>query len=153
MSEIDTGFMRAALEEARRAEEAGEVPVGAIVVSGSEILGRGGNRSISQSDPTAHAEIVALREAARRISNYRLEGCTLYVTVEPCAMCAGAAILARLARLVYGCYDPKGGAVHTLFGITSDHRLNHRIEVTRGILQEECAASIRGYFQRKRAPV
>jgi len=147
---MDVSFMRAALEEARLAEGNGEVPVGALVVSGSEVLGRSGNRNIGQSDPTAHAEILALRQAASRISNYRLEGCTLYVTVEPCAMCAGAAILARLDRLVYGCPEPKGGAVHTLFRLLDDSRLNHRIEVTRGILEEECAASIREFFRRKR---
>ena len=153
MRALDVRFMRVALEEAQRAEEKGEVPIGAIVVRDSEILGRGGNRSISQNDPTAHAEIIALRQAAHRISNYRLDGCTLYVTIEPCAMCAGAAVLARLKRLVYGCDDPKAGAVETLFRVADDRRLNHRVQVTRGVLEEECAASIRGFFQRKRAMV
>jgi tRNA(adenine34) deaminase len=149
----DLVFMQAALEEARRAEERGEVPVGAVVARGSEILGRGGNSSIAQSDPTAHAEIVALRQAALALGNYRLEDCTLYVTVEPCAMCAGAAVQARIARLVYGCDDPKAGAVYSLFRLAGDNRLNHRIETTRGVLAEECAALIRGFFQKKRTTV
>jgi tRNA(Arg) A34 adenosine deaminase TadA len=150
MLETDVLFMQAALEEARRAEAEGEVPVGAVVVNGKEIMGRGGNRSISQNDPTAHAEVLALRQAAHRISNYRLEGCTLYVTIEPCAMCAGAAVQARLARIVYGCEDPRYGAVRTLFRVADDNRLNHRIEITRGILEEECASQIRTFFQKKR---
>ncbi|MBI2816970.1 MAG: tRNA adenosine(34) deaminase TadA [Acidobacteria bacterium] len=153
MGNMDTVFMQAALDEARRAEEQGEVPVGAVVVSGSAIIGRGGNRTITLTDPTAHAEIVALRQAALAKGNYRLEDCTLYVTVEPCAMCAGAAVQARIARLVYGCDDPKAGAVYSLFRIADDVRLNHRMEVTRGALQEECAAMIRGFFQKKRATV
>jgi len=143
--------MQAALEEARRAEAEGEVPVGAVVVLGTEIVGRGGNRNLSQYDPTAHAEILALRQAAARLANHRLASCTLYVTMEPCAMCAGAAVLARLERLVYGCHDPKSGAVRTLFRLADDGRLNHRLQVASGILEEECAACIRTFFQRKRA--
>ena len=150
MTERDVRFMQAALEEARRAEAEGEVPVGAIVVHGTEIVGRGRNRNIRQNDPTAHAEMLALRQAARRRANYRLEGCTLYVTLEPCAMCAGAAVLARLSRLVYGCDDPKSGAVRTMFGVADDSRLNHRLEVERGVLDEECAARLRAFFRRKR---
>jgi len=150
MNETDVSFMQMALEEARLAEAEGEVPVGAVVVRGTEVVGRGGNRNISQRDPTAHAEILALRQAAHRIENHILEGCTLYVTIEPCAMCAGAAVLARLARLVYGCDDPKSGAVRTLFRVADDGRLNHRLQVARGILEEECAASIRTFFQKKR---
>jgi tRNA(adenine34) deaminase len=120
-------------------------------VRADEIVGRAGNRSIGENDPTAHAEMLALRQAARHLTNYRLEGCTLYVTVEPCAMCAGAAVLARVARLVYGCDDPKAGAVRSLFRLTEDSRLNHQLEVCKGILEEECAALLRDFFQKKRA--
>lgn len=150
MSERDVYFMRAALEEGRRAEAAGEVPVGAVVVLGEEIIGRGRNRSVSDHDPTAHAEMVAIREASNRLTNYRLTGCTLYVTVEPCAMCAGAAVLARIERLVYGCDDPKAGAVRSLFRLADDTRLNHRIVVTSGVLAEECAACLRAFFETRR---
>ncbi len=153
VSEIDVrnaGWMRLALEEARLAEAAGEVPVGAVVVRGDEVLGRGGNRSISRNDPTAHAEVIALREAAQRIGNYRLEKCALYVTIEPCAMCAGAAVLARVERVVYGCDDPKAGAIRSIFQIADDQRLNHQVAITRGVLEAECAACLREFFQRKR---
>ena len=150
MEDADTQFMREALAEARRAEADGEVPVGAVVVRGTEILGRGANRMIRSHDPSAHAEIVAMREASQRLSNYRLTDCTLYVTMEPCAMCAGAAVLARVKRLVYGCDDPKAGAVRTLFRLADDLRLNHRIEIARGILAEECAARVQEFFQKKR---
>ncbi len=150
MKEADIHFMQAALEEARLAEAEGEVPVGAVVVRGTEIIGRGGNRNINRKDPTAHAEMVAMRQAAERLGHHRLEGCTLYVTLEPCAMCAGAAVLARLERLVYGCDDPKSGAVRTLFRVADDSRLNHRLQVERGVLEEECAACLREFFQKKR---
>ena len=149
-ADVDVGFMQIAMEEASRAEAAGEVPVGAVVVFEGRIIGRAGNRSVGDHDPTAHAEILAMRQAAARVSNYRLEGCTLYVTLEPCAMCAGAAVLARVSRLVYGCDDPKSGAVRTLFRVADDIRLNHRIEVTRGVLQQECASQMRNFFQKKR---
>lgn len=150
-TDVDVEFMQVAMEEAARAEAAGEVPVGAVVVNGGKILGRAGNRNIVEKDPTAHAEILAMRQAAQNTSNYRLEGCTLYVTIEPCAMCAGAAVLARVSRLVYGCDDPKSGAVRTFFRVADDIRLNHRIEVTRGVLQQECASQIRAFFQKKRS--
>ena len=152
MVETDIQFMREALAEAQRAAAEGEVPVGAIVVRGGEIVGRGCNRMIGSHDPSAHAEIVAMREAARQLANYRLIGCTLYVTLEPCAMCAGAAVLARVDRLVYGCGDPKAGAVRTLFRLADDLRLNHRIEISRGVLAEDCAACVREFFARKRGP-
>ena len=151
MNESDVRFMRAALEEARLAEPAGEVPVGAIIVLDGEIIGRGSNRSIADHDPTAHAEIVAIRQAAMHLKNYRLTGATLYVTVEPCSMCAGAAVLARVARLIYGCHDIKAGAVRSLYQIADDARLNHRIEILSGVLEEECAALLRSFFQAKRA--
>ena len=150
-ADVDVGFMRVALEEASLAEAAGEVPVGAVVVYDGKIIGRAGNRNVADHDPTAHAEILALRQAAERITNYRLEGCTLYVTIEPCAMCAGAAVLARVSRLVYGCDDPKSGAVRTLFRVADDIRLNHQMEVTRGVLQQECASLVRTFFQKKRS--
>lgn len=148
--ERDERFMREALEEARRAEAAGEVPVGAVVVLGEEVIGRGSNSSVRDQDPTAHAEIVALRRAAQRLANYRVPGCTLYVTVEPCAMCAGAAVLARVERLVYGCDDPKAGAVRSLFRLADDERLNHRIAITGGVLRQECASALQMFFQKRR---
>ncbi len=142
--------MRVALEEAEAARAEGEVPVGAVVVADGEVVGRGHNRTIADCDPTAHAEIVALRQAARAVGNHRLLSCTLYATIEPCAMCAGAIVQARLERLVYGCDDPKAGAVRSLFRIADDSRLNHRTEVCGGILAEECAEKIRSFFQEKR---
>ena len=150
MGERDERFMREALEEARRAEAEGEVPIGAIVVLGEEIIGRGRNRNVNDNDPTAHAEVVALRQAARLLANYRLTGCALYATVEPCAMCAGAAVLARIERLVYGCDDPKGGGVRSLFRITDDERLNHQMAITSGVLGQECGSLVQGFFQKKR---
>ncbi|MBI4478507.1 MAG: tRNA adenosine(34) deaminase TadA [Acidobacteria bacterium] len=150
MDEQDIAYMRMALEEARRAASAGEVPVGAVVVFGEKIIGRGSNRSIAENDPTAHAEVVALRQAAEQLANYRLAGCTLYVTVEPCAMCAGAAVLARIERLVYGCDDPKAGAIRSLYQIADDARLNHRVEITSGVLAEDCSALLRSFFENKR---
>lgn len=147
---IDQKFMRAALEEARGAGERGEVPVGAVIVIDGSAVSRAGNRTITHCDPTAHAEIVALREAAQRCGNYRLLGATLYVTIEPCAMCAGAMIQARVARLVYGADDPKGGAVRTCLSILDHPRLNHRVEVTAGILADESAAILKTFFAERR---
>jgi len=143
-------FMQAALEEARAASDAGEVPIGAVLVHDGQILARSGNRTIRDNDPTAHAEIIVLREAARRLGNYRLAGATLYVTIEPCSMCAGAIIQARVSRLVYGADDPKGGAVCTCFQILSDPRLNHQVEVTSGVLASDCAAVIQSFFSERR---
>ncbi|HWP85712.1 MAG TPA: tRNA adenosine(34) deaminase TadA [Terriglobia bacterium] len=142
--------MRLALEQARRAGAEGEVPVGAVVVWKEEVIGQGGNRSIRDRDPTAHAEVVALRQAAARLGNYRLTGAALYVTVEPCVMCAGAALLARLERIVYGCDDPKAGAIRSLYQIASDPRLNHQIAVAPGVLAAECSALLRNFFAHKR---
>jgi len=146
----DEIFMREAIDEALRAYEAGEVPVGAIVVCEGRIVGRGFNRPISTHDPTAHAEIVALREAAARLNNYRLIGCALYVTLEPCAMCAGAVVLARLDRLVFGAADPKSGACGSLMNIVQDSRLNHRTFTTRGVREAECGALLKAFFERLR---
>ncbi|MGH7331356.1 MAG: tRNA adenosine(34) deaminase TadA [Candidatus Rokuibacteriota bacterium] len=146
----DAQFMAAALAEGRHAFAVGEVPVGAVVVLEGAIIGRGHNRSIALSDPTAHAEILALREAGEKTGNYRLMGATLYATVEPCAMCAGAALHARLARLVYGAPDPKAGAVESLYRLVDDTRLNHRIETVGGVLAEESAALLRAFFEMRR---
>jgi tRNA(adenine34) deaminase len=148
--DADLEFMEQALEEARAAALAGEVPVGAVLVRDAKIVGRSGNRTIRDTDPTAHAEMVVLREAARVLGNYRLAGTTLYVTIEPCSMCAGAIIQARVARLVYGCDDAKGGAVRSCFEILSDVRLNHRVDVTPGILAAECAGVIQSFFAARR---
>jgi len=144
-------FMRLALREAARAGRAGEVPVGAILVNaGGEVVARAHNRPVAASDPTAHAEVVALRRAARRLGNYRLPGTTLYVTVEPCSMCAGALVHARVARVVFGAADPKGGAARTLYRILDDPRLNHRAEVVGGVLEDECREIIRRFFRERR---
>lgn len=146
----DEAYMWRALEEARRAEHAGEVPVGAVVTVEDRLVAVGSNRPISDCDPTAHAEIVALRAAAKVVSNYRLAGATLYVTIEPCAMCAGAIVQARIKRLVYGAEDPKAGAVRSLFALADHPQLNHRVEVTAGVLRDECAALLQSFFAAKR---
>jgi tRNA(adenine34) deaminase len=146
----DVELMQQALEEARAAAGAGEVPIGALLAYDGSVVARSGNRTIRDCDPTAHAEIVVLREAARALGNYRLEGTALYVTIEPCSMCAGAMIQARIGRLVYGADDPKGGAVRTCFQILSDGRLNHRVEVASGVLAEDCAAAIQSFFAGRR---
>jgi tRNA(adenine34) deaminase len=145
----DHAFMGVAIEEARVAGAAGDVPVGAVVVIDGTILARGHNRRQVSADPTAHAEIEALRAASRIVGNWRIEG-TLYVTQEPCPMCAGALVIARIERLVYGCPNPKAGSVHTLYQLVTDSRLNHRMEVTAGIRQEECAALLRDFFAQLR---
>ena len=146
----DARFMRAALQEARAAAERGEVPVGAVVVVDDEIIARAGNRTIADCDPTAHAEVIALREASKRLGNYRLAGAALYVTIEPCAMCAGAMIQARIARLVYGAPDAKGGAVQSCFAVLDHPQLNHRVEVTAGVLSEDAAAVLKEFFAARR---
>jgi len=146
----DAEAMRRALAEARDAADRGEVPVGAIVVGADRVIAGGGNRNIADCDPSAHAEIVALRAGALHLGNHRLLGATLYVTVEPCAMCAGAVIQARIARLVYGCDDPKGGAVHSCFAVLDHPALNHRVEVVSGVLAEDCAAVLQSFFAARR---
>ncbi|MBW8748697.1 MAG: tRNA adenosine(34) deaminase TadA [Acidobacteria bacterium] len=143
--------MNAAIEEAHAAELGGEVPIGCVVVSPTgEIVGRGQNRVLRDQDPTAHAEIVALREAGRALSNYRLSGCTLYVTLEPCAMCAGAILHARIARLVYAAPDPKAGACGSVLSVMNHPQLNHRVDVVSGLLAEECGEILRGFFKARR---
>jgi tRNA(adenine34) deaminase len=143
-------FMQAALAEARVGLEAGEVPVGAVVVVDDVIVGQAHNAPIALVDPTAHAEVLALREAARKVGNYRLPGATLYVTLEPCAMCCGAAIQARLARVVYGAPDPKAGAVESRHRLLADESLNHRVEALGGVLGVECGALLKEFFESRR---
>jgi tRNA(adenine34) deaminase len=146
----DLEFMRAALNEASAAANRGEVPIGAVAVLNAKIVARAGNRTILDCDPTAHAEVVALREAARKIGNHRLQGTTVYVTIEPCAMCAGAMIQARISRLVYGADDPKAGAVRSCFSILEHEKLNHRVDVTSGVLAEESVDLLRAFFEVRR---
>jgi len=148
--DADIELMEQALEEARACAAAGEVPVGALLVHEGQIIARSGNRTIRDCDPTAHAEMVVLREGSRKLGNYRLAGTTLYVTVEPCSMCAGGLIQARVPRLVYGCDDPKGGAVRSCFAMLNHPGLNHRVEVTAGILANECAAILQSFFAARR---
>ncbi len=148
-TEADHHYMGVALEAARTAYYAGDVPVGAVVVLDERIVGWGYNRRQVLGDPTAHAEVEALRSASRAVGNWRIEG-TLYVTQEPCPMCAGALVNARIARLVYGCANPKAGAVETLYQIVSDPRLNHRMPVTGGVRGEECATLMRRFFAKLR---
>jgi tRNA(adenine34) deaminase len=148
----DADWMALALGEADAAEATGDIPVGCVIVSpDGALLARGRNRREATKDPTAHAEIVALRAASEALGTWRFDGATMYVTLEPCTMCAGALVLARIARVVYGCDDPKGGAVESLFRIGRDERLNHRFDVTRGVLAEESASRLRAFFAALRA--
>ena len=143
--------MQRALQLADRAQQEGEVPVGALLVREGAVIGEGWNRPIGSHDPSAHAEITALRDAAARSHNYRLPGTTLYVTLEPCPMCAGAVIHARVGRVVFGATDPKGGAAGSLFDLLpSDHRFNHRVEVQGGVLEEQCSNQLRAFFRARR---
>jgi tRNA(adenine34) deaminase len=146
----DEQYMRDALQLAREAEAAGEVPIGAVLVAGGEILGRGRNAPIALADPTAHAEMLVLREAAAAARNYRLEDATLYVTLEPCAMCAGALVNARVGRLVFGARDLRFGGVRSKFRIADSELLNHRVEVVEGVLAVECLALLQQFFQQRR---
>ena len=143
--------MEEALAEARRAEQIGEVPVGAIVVCDSQIVGRGHNQRETSYDPTAHAELLALRDASQTLQRWRLTGCTLYVTLEPCPMCAGALVNARIDRLVFGCSDPKAGCCGSLHNIPSDERLNHRLEVLGGVRADEASHQLRSFFRKRRS--
>ncbi len=149
-SESDQTMMLAALDEARIAVDEGEVPVGAIVVVADQIVGRGHNRSIENHDPSAHAEIVALREAGHTQKNHRLLGATMFVTLEPCAMCVGALIQARIARLVFGAYDKKAGALGSVIDLSNERRLNHRFEVNGGLLADESGALLKSFFAAQR---
>jgi tRNA(adenine34) deaminase len=147
----DAAWMEQALAEARIGVAAGEVPVGAIVVKDGTIVGRGHNRNLLDRDPTAHAEIVALRQAAARLGNHRLGGCEMFVTIEPCAMCAGAMVHARLSRLVYGASDPKAGAGGSVMQVINHPQLNHRMEVTAGVLADRCSEMLTAFFQSRRS--
>lgn len=147
----DETYMAMALAEAQRAEAIGEVPIGAVVVSGGAVVASAGNRREIDNDPAGHAELLAIREAASKLGRWRLSDCTVYVTLEPCPMCAGLMHQARIARCVFAAADPKAGALGTLYDLSDDERLNHRFEVTRGVLAEESAALLRGFFRRLRS--
>jgi len=149
--DLDESYMSLALAEAKTAEAAGEVPVGAVIVADGRVIGRGYNRPISSADPTAHAEIIALRDAARNLGNYRLSKVTMYCTVEPCVMCAGAMVHARIARLVFGAPDPKAGSAGSIYNVLTDPRLNHCVEVFSGVREAECSALLREFFLGRRA--
>ena len=142
--------MRAAIEAARIAEDNGDVPIGAVIVYKDQIIGKAYNQREQLKDPTAHAEIIALTQAAAFVESWRLNGCTMYVTLEPCPMCAGALVLSRMDRLVYGCDDPKTGACKSLYNIVTDGRLNHRLEVTSGVLEEQCRQQLQEFFAKRR---
>jgi len=146
----DERFMQEAIKCAEIAEENGDVPIGAVIVYENRIIARGYNQREQLKDPTAHAEIIAITQAAAALESWRLNGCTIYVTLEPCTMCAGALVLGRLDRLVYGCDDPKTGAVKSLYNIVQDKRLNHRLEVTGGVLAEQCTVLLQSFFGRRR---
>lgn len=146
----DESYLQLALDQARLAAKAGEVPVGAIVIYEGEVIGTGQNFVLRNLDPTAHAEIVALRAAAQRLNNYRLTGCELYSTLEPCSMCAGAMIHARISRLVYAAADPKAGAAGSVLAVVNHPQLNHQMEVTAGVLAEECGDLLRNFFRERR---
>lgn len=148
--EADERFMRLALEQARIAASLNEVPIGAVVVCDGEVVARAHNRRELDADPSAHAEFSAMVEASRRLGRWRLTGCTVYVTLEPCLMCAGLMVNGRVDRCVYGAFDPKGGAVGTLYDVSRDARLNHEFEVTGGVLEQECAQELRAFFKRRR---
>jgi tRNA(adenine34) deaminase len=151
VTEKDEQFIRMAIESAKIAEENGDVPIGAVIVYNNQVIAKAYNQREQLQDPTAHAEIIALTQAAAALENWHLNGCTMYVTLEPCPMCAGALILARIDRLVYGCDDPKTGAVKSLYNIVQDSRLNHQLEVTSGVLADECAKQLQDFFEKRRA--
>lgn len=149
-NETDERFMRQAIEQAKNAQDNGDVPVGAVIVYEYQIIARACNQKELLHDPTAHAEIIALTAAAEYMQNWHLEGCTIYVTLEPCCMCAGALVLARIDRLVFGCNDPKTGAAGSLYNIVQDDRLNHRLEVSSSVLTEQCSSLLQQFFLKRR---
>ncbi len=149
-ADADSNFMRAAIAEAEKARDSGEIPVGAVLTLSGDIIGQGFNRTVQDCDPSAHAEVVAIRQAAKQAENHRLNGATIYVTLEPCAMCVGAMIQARVRRLVFGAYDPKAGAVGSVLDLSESKELNHRVEVNGGLLEEECASILKAFFKTKR---
>lgn len=146
----DERYMRVAIESARIAEDNGDVPIGAVIVREGQIIAKAYNQREQLQDPTAHAEIIALTQAAAAVENWHLDGCTMYVTLEPCCMCAGALVLSRMDRLVYGCKDPKAGACGSLYNIVADERLNHRLDVTSGVMEDECSELLQIFFARRR---
>jgi tRNA(adenine34) deaminase len=150
IAEQDQRFMRLAMQEAADAEALEEVPIGALVVKEGEIIGRGHNLRETDQDPTAHAEMIAIRQAAEKLGSWRLIDCTLYVTLEPCVMCMGGIILARIPQLVYGCRDPRVGAVGSIYDFSSDERFNHQVQVREGVLQQECSEQLSTFFRRLR---
>jgi len=150
MKNKDQEFMQVAIDQAKIAEENGDVPIGAVIVRNEQIIAKAYNQREQLADPTAHAEIIALTQAAAFLNNWHLNGCTIYVTLEPCCMCAGAMVLARIDRLVFGCDDPKAGACKSLYNIVQDERLNHKLEVTTGVLKEDCSKLLQDFFQKKR---
>lgn len=150
LGDTDERFMRVAIEAAKIAEENGDVPIGAVIVYKNQLIGKAYNQREQLKDPTAHAEIIALTQAAAALQSWRLTGCAMYVTLEPCPMCAGALVLARIDRLVYGCDDPKTGACKSLYNIVQDERLNHRVEVTSGVLADDCSKLLQDFFQHRR---
>jgi tRNA(adenine34) deaminase len=147
---LDERYMRMAIDQARIAEENGDVPIGAVIVHNNQIIAKAYNQREQLQDPTAHAEIIALTQAAAALENWHLNDCIIYVTLEPCCMCAGALVLARIDRLVYGCDDPKTGAIKSLYNIVQDARLNHRVEVTSGVLADECSVLLTEFFKKRR---
>jgi tRNA(adenine34) deaminase len=151
LSQSDSEFMSLALLQAKRAYGLGEVPVGAVIVRGERVISKGHNLTGSENDPTAHAEVIAIRRAAQKLKDWRLVDCTLYTTLEPCSMCAGALVLSRIERLVFGATDPKSGMVGSLGNLVCDERLNHRMEVTSGILEQESSELLKGYFKERRS--
>jgi tRNA(adenine34) deaminase len=151
LESVDNLFMREALQSAQLAQELGEVPIGAVLVHEGEIIGRGYNLRETSQDPTTHAEMIAIRQAAAHLGSWRLLDCTLYVTLEPCVMCMGAIILARIPRLVFGCRDPRVGAAGSLYNFSLDERFNHRVVISEGVLGEECSALLSRFFQELRA--
>jgi tRNA(adenine34) deaminase len=151
VGDVDLRMMERAIQLARRAAEAGEVPIAAVIYRGDEVIAEAANNREAAADPTGHAEIVAMREAGRKLGEWRLEGCSMAVTLEPCPMCAGALVNARLGRLVYGATDPKAGACETLYAIPGDARLNHRVEMHGGVLSDRCVELLRAFFRERRA--
>ena len=150
LNENDERFMGMAIDQAYIAQENGDVPIGAVIVCEDKVIGKGYNQRQQLNDPTAHAEMIALTAAAEAVGNWRLHNCTIYVTLEPCTMCAGALVLARIDRLVYGCPDPKAGACGSLYNTVQDDRLNHRVEITAGVLQDKCSKVLQNFFQKRR---
>jgi tRNA(adenine34) deaminase len=150
MLKTKTQYMKEALKQAKKAQDKGEVPIGAVIVKDDKIIAKGFNRCIIDKDPTAHAEIRALRKAAIKLNNYRLNGCHIYVTIEPCAMCAGALVNARIEKIFFGAFDKKAGACKSVFKVANSKKLNHRIDFKGGIMEKECAAIIRKFFEKKR---